>query len=303
MSLGDLGDQLRQLRAITESQRNSFADPIGVAKARESIREALRVFDPTAYISGEGPIRDGYAIEGVSEAVAQFRVRGVDLAPGERLDIEVEVTESAQTGALYLSLGGPTLDFNVNSALTLRITGALGREPITINSGQTIGQIANAINSVSDSTGVTATAGPSGVSLRAMEFASGVSVAWDSAGGIASGTTLGVYQFQDENNYEVDAASHTEFTAGRYVIDYGQDVGFTVNGREAVTDGLRGAVQLDGGLEVMLDLRAYFEGTKEPAPAIGINFGHPFNAFTIVGTGHGGAHLETPESDRLDVRI
>lgn len=305
VSLGGIDEQLARLRELVNESRGRLGDGRGVEQARADVRGLLRSIDGALTDSGSVGGGVGYAVEGVSEAVAQFRVRGVDLEPGERLDVEVEVTTSAQTAGLYLSFGGNAIDLKEGAdSFNIEIAGVNGARRLQFSSGQTLAQVVNAINTFTDETGVRASATSTGVSVRSSEFGRDefVSVYVPDGGSIGADSNTGIYQYWPGFNLTIDSSNHQDFTDPDPVLDSGQDVEFNVNGVEAATSGLRGFASI-GDLDVALDLRAYFVGTSNPAPGYGFQLGQPFTAFTLVGTGSGGAQSFDPESDRLDVHI
>ena len=245
-----------------------------------------------------------YETTNISNGVNDFQINGAKFE-GASLDVDVAVTQSAQQGSLYLSLGitpgggaEGTLNLNgtgqnSNSTFSIEIVGSLGSRELSFSSGQTLTQITNAINTFTDVTGVEATvnsgAGAGGIVLRSSEFGStdfvSVEVTNEDAtlvnqsGGTAG---LGVYSFLSGDASVatgIDTASVTAFSSATEPIrDAGQDVRGTINGVIGTGDGRSLRVNTDF-LDISLNLS---EDSADPATAVDIG---TFRALTIEGGG------------------
>lgn len=191
-----------------------------------------------------------YQTDSVAAGVSDFRVNGAKFE-GSSLAVDAIVTQSAQQAGLYLSLGGAALDLGTGSAFTIEIAGAKGTRELQFSSGQTIASIVAAVNTFSDVTGVTASAGTTGVTLRSEDFGSNeyISVTVIDDGDIGTATNIGIYDFESGDNSTIDTSAHTDFTdtstAGNGVRDDGQDIAGTVNGLLATGKGKTLAVNSD----------------------------------------------------------
>ncbi len=93
-----------------------------------------------------------YVTSGVSgTAIDALAVHSVNFGTASYLPVNVDVVTSATPARLYFPYG------SITSATTIEIQGTLGAATIPIGSGSTAAQIAQAINLVSDATGVVAT--------------------------------------------------------------------------------------------------------------------------------------------------
>lgn len=198
-----------------------------------------------------------YEVDSVSSKVTDYRVNSAKFESGSQA-VSVIVTQSAQQGGLYLSLGGSQLNLGgssaVTSTFTVEISGSLGSRELTFSSGQTLTEIANAINTFSDVTGVTASTFNSGsnggINLRssgygAQEF---VSVKVVDSGSIGTSSNLGIYNYQSQDNGTVDTTSHQDYNssaASNGYKDAGQDIGGTINGVAATGSGKTIAINTD----------------------------------------------------------
>lgn len=198
-----------------------------------------------------------YEVDGVATGVTDYRVNGAKFE-GASQDISVIVTQSAQQGSLYLSLGGPQLNLggatDVTSTFTIEISGSLGSRELTFSSGQTLAQIAAAINTFTDVTGVTASWSSSGttggISLRSSNFGAQefVSVKVVDDGSIGTANSMGIYNFESDDNTTVDSGAHQDFTSSAAKNGYkdsGLNIGGTINGVVATGKGKTIAINTD----------------------------------------------------------
>ncbi|GAB4383777.1 MAG: hypothetical protein Kow0022_04500 [Phycisphaerales bacterium] len=225
-----------------------------------------------------------YEVDSVAAGVTDYRVNSAKFE-GSSQDVSVIVTQSAQQGALYLSLGGSQLDLGgsnaVTSTFTIEISGALGSRELTFSSGQTLAQIAAAINTFSDVTGVQASVTTSGndggITLRSTNFGSQefVSVKVIDSGSIGTAGNLGIYKYQANDNGSIDTSSHVTYnstTAANGYKDSGQDIGGTINGVAATGSGKTISVNTDF-LDVSITLNTSTSQTYGAVAALTIKGG------------------------------
>lgn len=210
-----------------------------------------------------------FTTSGVATTVADFQVNGAKLAFGENRDVDVLVTQSAQRGSLFLSLG-TSLDLaSATSSFTFELGGSLGTREFTFGSGTAVADIAASINTFSDITGISAVASGVYIELKSEEFGSDefVNFKITNLGGLTGG--IGTNSSVGEDVLGATAA----FTATTDVRDSGQDVGAVINGVAAVADGTTARINTDF-LDVEIDL------TTAGAQALGA-----IDALTITGGG------------------
>ncbi len=237
-----------------------------------------------------------FTTRSVSAAVTDFRVNSAKISKGGKIDVQAIITQSAQTGAVYLSTGG-ALDLGTNSGLfTIEVAGAKGSRELSFASGTTTAQIAAAINTYSDVTGVVASAYTSGgtntrgVFLRSSEYGTDAfsSVKVVNAAGINTATAqAGIYNVQGTRANRPSTASPALFnstTAANGVRDAGQNVAATINGISATTKGKTARINTD-----FLDVEVTFRTAE--SQSLGVR-----NAFTISG---GGAEFQL--ASRVDI--
>ena len=203
--------------------------------------------------------------------VADFQINGAKLAFGENRDVDVLVTQSAQHGGIFLSVGA-ALDLSAATAsFTFELGGSLGVREFTFGSGTTAADIAASINTFKEVTGVSAVASGVYIELKSDEFGSSEYVSFkitDDAG-LTGGYRLA--SSTDEN--VLDSGASTAFSSTTDIRDSGQDVGAVINGVAAVADGKNVRINTDF-LDVEIDL------TTTGAQTLGA-----IDALTITGGG------------------
>lgn len=218
-----------------------------------------------------------YQVSSIADGITNFRINSAKFE-GDNLDVNVLVTQSAQQGGLYLSMGGTAIDLGgADDRFTIEISGAKGSRELTFASGTSLDAIAAAINTLSDITGVSAASinsgGSTGIFLSSTEYGDDqfVSVKVVDDGGLnAAGT--GIYQLEDQDYYAVDTGTAaTAFaSANNGVTDYGQDLGATINGIAATSNGKTARINTDF-LDVQLTL------DSDTAQTLGgVGTGHTF---------------------------
>ena len=227
-----------------------------------------------------------YTTNNVNGQVQDFQVNGAKLNFGATRNVDVVVTGSAQTASYYLSagadnlnLGGATATDGANEQFVIEIAGSLGARELSFASGTELTDVAAAINSFTDVTGVSATASGTGIILKSTEFGSDefVSVKIVDDGSI-NGTNLGLYNFEADDNNTVNTTIASTFAnLNNAATDKGKDVAAFINGVKATTDGTSARINTDF-LDVEVDLKT--GGSTPNAENLGA-----INAFTITGGG------------------
>jgi flagellin len=220
-----------------------------------------------------------YTVDAVDTDVAAYRVNAAKLTFEGTRDVEVQVTQSAQTGALLLSFGGANLDLagagtdDPTERFVIEIGGIDGSRELSFSSGTSLATIVDTINTFTDVTGVSAIVSGTGIRLDSTAFGGSefVSVKVTDDGGAVGD---GVVAYTTGQNYTSDAASAVAFTAAtNRITDFGQDLGATINGINAVTSGKVARISTDF-LDVEIELTTT---ASEQLSAI--------SAFTITGGG------------------
>ena len=225
-----------------------------------------------------------YQTNSVDSSVKDFRVNGAKFQ-GTSLEVDAAITQSAQQAGLFLELGaGATgtngaINLGSGQTLTMEVGGALGSRELSFSSGQTLGEIVNAINTFKDVTGVEATVSGTGIRIFSTEYGSreltAVKIVDD--GDIAdngSGNTLGIYQFDAQDFNAAQGTAEAALSAATNgVRDIGQNIGGSINGVQATGNGRTMSINTDF-LDVEFTLSA---GTAQTLGNV--------DAFTITGGG------------------
>ncbi len=158
-----------------------------------------------------------YNTTGVSSSdLTSVNITSARLVGGTTRTVAVQVTSAAETGQLFHGPGAASL----GAAATIRVTGEFGSDTVSLVDGTSLTDVAAAINSSRDLTGVSATVTGAGASSQL----------------VFSSTNYGRNSF-----VTVEAISGTMATTNAdsqtVDTDFGLDVTATVNGVEAVTNG------------------------------------------------------------------
>ncbi len=216
--------------------------------------------------------------------VDEFTVNAAKLEFGQTRTVQISVTNSAQHGGFYLSLGAATVNLSAAAnRLVLEVAGTIGSREFTFASGTSLADAATQINTFKATTGVSATASSNntGLVLKSTEFGSRnfVSVKVVSDGGVndatsGAGATAGIYNLSSTDENTANTTINTTFVgATNAARDIGQDVQAIINAINATSDGKVAKVNTD-----FIDLSIELDNTGAQTLAT-------FNAFTIEGGG------------------
>ncbi|MGD9693748.1 MAG: flagellin hook IN motif-containing protein [Phycisphaerales bacterium] len=285
-SLTGVNTALQNVRDITANAAKNFAAQRAArADAQANINAITSTITSIADLSSAAAVSQaatppGFFVFGVSKGVAKVHVDEVNpsfLGLGGTLNVNINVTRSAQVGALLLSFGGPIIDLNstatagINDLFKIEIRGRLGSRELSFTSGTSIANVRDAINTFTGDTGVIAkVVGQSGIRLESADHGRdefvGVRILEHAR---ARGT--GIHYYSASNNNVPNTAGATVFSLARWgVEDAGQDLEATINN----------SVVRGRGLEIIPTLNANFQGslflTVERAQTIG-----QFHAFSV----------------------
>lgn len=249
-ALDEIDSLLSAIRSRVEFIRDNPSLPlVDRLEAQNEIDAALDQIDRVA-LNGRldrRPFFGGFAsvaTSGVSEAARGVSVFDVELGPGRTLDIDVNITQSAQAGSLLLNFGRPSLDLGAaGDRFVIEVLGTAGSRELSFASGTTVEAVLDAINTFTSVTGVIASATSTGVIalLSVRHDSSGfVRVKVLDDGGISSSPPVGLYQARQQDFRAQDPASRTDFghpNAANGITDIGQDLAGTINGVSAVLAG------------------------------------------------------------------
>ncbi len=208
----------------------------------------------------------------VAAGVSDFRVNAAKFNGGS-MKVDVIVTASAQQAGMFTDFGGTAIDLTSGSAFVMEVAGAQGSRQLSFSSGTALTDVVAAINTFTDVTGVTATVSGNGIRMTSSEFGSDQFVSVKVVSGDATGSGIAAFAATDD----VAGASYTTFAnAKNGVRDSGQDLGATINGVAATSEGKTARINTDFlDVEITLD--------TSTSQALGaVNSG---GAFSIIGGG------------------
>jgi len=226
-----------------------------------------------------------YTVESVSSAITDYRINAAKFT-GSSLGVDLVVTQSAQQGIMFLSMGGTSINLNDAGSgnFTIEVTGSKGSRELSFASGTALSTVVNTINSFTDVTGLVASVAASGsfttgFTIKAEDFGAShftsVKVV-NEAGMQGSDNNIGLYNFEADDASTVDTTITAKFdsnSAANGVRDAGQDIGATINGIAATSKGKTARINTD-----TLDL----EVTLSTSDAQSLQ---TLSAFTITGGG------------------
>jgi flagellin len=154
VEVSNMLQRLRELAVQSSNDTNTASDRSNIgAESKQLLTEINRVAKDTTF--------NGMNILDGSFAGKQFQI-GAD--SGQVLNVSVDSAAATDIGAhtitsnVSLAAGAGTADTGIAAGTTINITGFAGSAELTTTAGQSAEEMANAINDVSASTGVTASA-------------------------------------------------------------------------------------------------------------------------------------------------
>ncbi|MHC5113314.1 MAG: flagellin N-terminal helical domain-containing protein [Planctomycetota bacterium] len=198
-----------------------------------------------------------YLTSGIAtSALAGVDVYGAQFGTNTSIPVQVEVISSAQTAQLFLS---GTAAGALTSSVSIEIAGTLGVQVLTFVSGTSMQEVVDAVNTVSESTGVSAALvsaadQTSGLTFNSLTYGSDAFVSVQKTG--AGGDFFRVFG---------DANVETQ-------RDTGRDVTAIVNGTLATGDGLDVSLNTPS-LRLELNLTAAYAQTTGSVKAFDITGG------------------------------
>ncbi len=177
-----------------------------------------------------------FQITGQGANVTDLQVNNAKLGDAN-VAIQTLVTQSAQHGSLFLSVGAAALDLTAaTSSFSFELAGAEGAKQFSFGSGATLASIATQINSFTEVTGVSAVASGNYIELKSTGFGSDEFVSFNVTN--AGGQTGGVKLASAGNEADLNSAAGTAFTAITTAIrDEGQNIAGTINGVQGLGKG------------------------------------------------------------------
>ena len=296
-SLGQINSALLQLQSLVTQSANdaglSSSEKAANQQQIDSILQSVDRIASTTTFQGTKLLNGGldFTVSGQSAKVDSVQVQGAKLG-NQNLQVQATITQSAQHGALFLSLGGTSLNLSTtNPSFVFDVAGTQGSREFSFSSGTATSAMAAQINSFKDTTGVSAVVSGTGLNLRSTGFGSSQFVSLDVVK--AGDQTGGVYTMSAGSESMANSSNGVALSAASTAIkDSGQNVAGTVNGIAAVGSGTTLNVNSDA-------LQATFKLTNAGAQATG-----NINLFTITGGGAKfslGATVDTNNTVQLGI--
>jgi flagellin len=289
-SLTEVNDLLNSVRGLLVESANTGGNSAAERDANQlqidsAIESITRISNTSSF--GSLKLLNGsldYTLSGLhTSAVSIARVNNASFVGAPSLQVEVDVTASAQTGGLYFD-GSPIPSGITHSSMTLEIAGPTGVQVIAIASGQPLSKLVTAVNNLAALTGVRASLinnnAASGMVFNSVDYGSDAFVSVKRLGGPGPGSdSFGLYKFSNDRPVEIGTPfPWSTLTSGGELIaadrDQGKDVQALVNGNLATGHGLKLKVNSASlGLDLTLTSVA---GTTPTAAS---------STFTITGGG------------------
>jgi flagellin len=234
--LSEVSNLLVQLQGLVSQTANSGGLSNEEVQANQlqvdSILNTVNRLAGSTQFEGKKLLNGNYAYDVSNASTSAFsnvQVNAARLPDAQNVDVVVNVTNSATTGAVtYASTGGA-----IGSApITLQIGGNQGTEDLSFAGSSTITDIATAINNITATTGVSATVTGNNLQFNSVGYGTDQFVSVVAVG--ANSDTFSV-------------------TGGVGGKDLGTNADVTVNGAQATTDG-KNVVYRSANLDVELDL-------------------------------------------------
>ncbi len=254
-ALNEISSLLINMKQLTVQAANSGAmSPAEIAANQlqldSSVESITRIANSTTF-AGLQLINGNldYLTSGVNTTqISSLGIHQANFGTQPTMPVKINVITSAQTAGLAFKSSA------ITSSVTLQITGSEGVQTLSFTSGTSVSAIAFAINSLNDSTGVTAT--------------------MNTPGNVTSGITFHSSGYGSKNFVSVVALKGTFGTVNASGAQVeravGRDAVATVNGTQVVGDGLNLSVNT-GALDMDMTLSQ--------------KFGAGNTAFTITGGG------------------
>ncbi|MFO0829911.1 MAG: flagellin [Phycisphaerales bacterium] len=259
--LAEVADLLNSIKSLVVKSSNTGGVSPEEVEANQleidSAIESITRISNTASFAGLQLLNGSlsYLTSGVqSSEITGLDVHSVQFGNASNIAVNVEVTQSAQVGQLFLSGNRPGYTGVLESSVTLEIAGPLGVQSLTFVSGTALSAVVAGVNLVRDTTGVSAslvsaTNQSSGMVFSSQNYGSEAFVSVKKLG--QGGNFFATYDTQGGNAVQ---------------YDNGRDVQAIVNGAVATGDGLKVSLNTPS-LALSMDLSAAFGTTVSGTPS------------------------------------
>lgn len=176
-ALGEVSKLLVDIRALVTEAANAGAlssDQIDANQLQvDSALEAVdRISQVTTYKGKK--LLDGsldFVTSALSTTISKLSIEQANLGSTGSITVDVDITTaSARATTTVAAAGFPSAGNQLSGDLVVKIGGKTGSEVFSFSSGATVTQVQNAVNLVSDATGVTASTAAGVLSLFSTEY-------------------------------------------------------------------------------------------------------------------------------------
>lgn len=276
-ALGEVSKLLLELKGLTVQTANDGGLSDDEIEANQQQVDSLlvaidRIANSTQFNGKKllnGQLK--YTINGQDQAnLPRLQVFGARVPDNGTLNVDVAVTQSAQTAQLNIDFGGSSGfqaggSLSAGNGVTLEIRGSFGTTLLSFASGTTAADIAQAVKNTAQLTGVSATASATGLAFNSTQFGSSEFVSVRAISG----------------TFNVNAGDQGDNE------DRGRDAQVFVNGQAASVKGLTASIRT-AGLDLVAELSQSF-GTTPGS-----------DSFSITG---GGANFQIGPNVNADGRV
>jgi flagellin len=231
--LGEISSLLNELQAlVNQSASTGGLTPAEIDANQAQVDSVLNTINRLAGSTAFQGLKllngnFSYSLSGVTSTYfGAIQVNSARLPDNAPVDVVVAVTASAQTATLGYTGG----DLSATNNVTIELAGNKGTEELSFAGGTTVAQMITAINSLKNSTGVSAVNSGGDIGLYSVEYGASQFVSLQTISGGFAPTTS---------------------------IDHGQDASVTVNGGAAQVDGLN-VIYRSAGLDIEMTLKPAF---------------------------------------------
>lgn len=198
-ALGQVSSLLNDIRGLVNEAANSgvlSSDQIAANQLQvDSSLEAIDRISQVTTFQGR-KLLDGnldFIISAKPAAIQSLNIQQANLGATGSIAVSISISTAADTAQVAVATTGFNASNQLSADLVVQIGGTGGAEVFSFASGATITQVVNAVNLVSDATGVTATNNAGVLSLDSTAYGSDAYVAVEiiSAGNSSFSTGLG----------------------------------------------------------------------------------------------------------------
>ncbi|MCH8164898.1 MAG: flagellin [Planctomycetes bacterium] len=232
--LAEVADLLNSIKSLIVEAANTGGVSQEEIEANQlqvnSAIEAITRIANTASFAGLQLLNGAleYLTSGIpASAIAGVNIFSVQFGTQGSVPVQVEVISSAQTASLFISGNTAGAAGELLSSVTIELAGNLGVQTLSFVSGTNLSAVAAAINTLRDSTGVSA------VLVDSANQTSGLTI---TSLGYGSDQFVSVKRIGQGGDFF--SAHLAQGSAGENARDIGQDVTAIINGALAVGNGL-----------------------------------------------------------------